>query len=202
MFLLHVRESALGAVLCSLHHNASALVTLDVVHRISLSVASNAVCERHSEYGCGRPSEQLRKPALGACGYDPLFLCQQQSRGSDGRSFQPVEPTLPTTAVVNAAVEPFAQLLPLQEPTIYIWTFNTLLEAVLSSKLEKNICCRVAIMVYASIAIVLALRNAMSSMHAKQARDVLGSTQSTVSIPHGMSHLTMIRLSIAYIHRR
>lgn len=42
MFLLHVRESALGAILCFLQHNASTLVTLDVARRIS-SVLSNAL---------------------------------------------------------------------------------------------------------------------------------------------------------------
>jgi hypothetical protein len=42
MFLLHVRESALGAILRFLRHNSSALVTLDVGRRIS-SVLGNAL---------------------------------------------------------------------------------------------------------------------------------------------------------------
>jgi hypothetical protein len=42
MFLLHVRESALGAILCFLKHNLSTLVTLDVARRIA-SVLSNAL---------------------------------------------------------------------------------------------------------------------------------------------------------------
>ena len=42
MFLLHVRESALGAILCFLQHNLSTLVTLDVARRIA-SVLSNAL---------------------------------------------------------------------------------------------------------------------------------------------------------------
>jgi HEAT repeat-containing protein 5 len=42
MFLLHVRESALGAILCFLRHNSSTLVTLDVGRRIA-SVLSNAL---------------------------------------------------------------------------------------------------------------------------------------------------------------
>ncbi|KAJ7066512.1 clathrin-coated vesicle protein [Mycena amicta] len=41
-FLLHVRESALGAVLCFLRHNSGTLVTLDVARRIA-SVLSNAL---------------------------------------------------------------------------------------------------------------------------------------------------------------
>ncbi|KAF8727621.1 hypothetical protein AX14_007205 [Amanita brunnescens Koide BX004] len=136
----------------------------DILNRDAVEVAINAL---------------LRKPILGACEYDPLVLCQQQSRGLNGKLFQFVEPTPPTTAVVDAAVELFAQLLPLQELTNSIRTLNTLLEAVRSSKLEKNIGRKFAVTVNASIAIVLALRSAMSSTHAKQARDVLGSTQIT-----------------------
>src|ERR1700722_1044587 len=34
-FLLHVREGALGAIRCFVHHNSSTLVTLDVARRIS-----------------------------------------------------------------------------------------------------------------------------------------------------------------------
>lgn len=51
-FLLHVRESALGAVLCFLRHNASALVTLDVARRIS-SVLSNALQFGNNFQGLG-----------------------------------------------------------------------------------------------------------------------------------------------------
>ncbi|KAG5653100.1 hypothetical protein H0H81_002325 [Sphagnurus paluster] len=42
MFLLHVRESALGAILCFLQHNSGTLVTLDVGRRIA-SLLSNAL---------------------------------------------------------------------------------------------------------------------------------------------------------------
>ncbi|TFK60204.1 clathrin-coated vesicle protein [Pluteus cervinus] len=41
-FLLHVRECALGAILCFLQHNLATLVTLDVARRIA-SVLSNAL---------------------------------------------------------------------------------------------------------------------------------------------------------------
>ena len=42
LFLLHVRESALGAIWCFLQHNSSTLVTLDVARRIA-SLLSNAL---------------------------------------------------------------------------------------------------------------------------------------------------------------
>jgi len=38
VFLLHVRESALGAILCFLRHNSPTLVTLDVARRITATV--------------------------------------------------------------------------------------------------------------------------------------------------------------------
>ncbi len=55
MFLLHVRESALGAILCFLKHNSSTLVTLDVGRRIAsvlgnaLSFANNFINQRVEE---------------------------------------------------------------------------------------------------------------------------------------------------------
>jgi len=42
LFLLHIRESALGAIWCFLKHNSSTLVTLDVARRIA-SLLSNAL---------------------------------------------------------------------------------------------------------------------------------------------------------------
>ncbi|KIL59187.1 hypothetical protein M378DRAFT_27111 [Amanita muscaria Koide BX008] len=136
----------------------------DMLNRDTVQVAINAL---------------LRKPVLGACEYDPLVLCQQQSRGLDGKQFYLIEPPPPTTAVADAAVELFAQLLPLQDLAVATRTVTVLLEAVRSQKLDKNIGRKAAVSVNASIAIVLALRNAMTTTHAKQARDVLGNTQVT-----------------------
>ena len=42
MFLLHVRDCALGAILCFLRHNSPTLVTLDVARRVA-SLLSNAL---------------------------------------------------------------------------------------------------------------------------------------------------------------
>ncbi|KAF8630604.1 hypothetical protein AX15_002831 [Amanita polypyramis BW_CC] len=136
----------------------------DILNRDTVEVAINAL---------------LRKPVLGACEYDPLVLCQQQSRSLDGKLYRLIEPSPPLTAVVDAAVELFAQLLPLQDLAIATRTVNTLLDAIRSSKLEKNVGRKVAVSVNASVAIVLALRNATTSVHARQARDILGSTQIT-----------------------
>ena len=53
-FLLHVRESALGAILCFLRHNCPALLTLDVARRIATMltnafVFTNAFASQHIE---------------------------------------------------------------------------------------------------------------------------------------------------------
>jgi hypothetical protein len=56
-FLLHVRESALGAILCFLQRNASTLVTLDVARRIA-SLLSNAL-----SFANGFISQNVEDPA-------------------------------------------------------------------------------------------------------------------------------------------
>lgn len=53
-FLLHVRESALGAILCFLQHNSPTLVTLDVARRIATMLGNaflfaNAFASQHIE---------------------------------------------------------------------------------------------------------------------------------------------------------
>ncbi|KAF8630901.1 hypothetical protein AX17_005259 [Amanita inopinata Kibby_2008] len=136
----------------------------DILNRDSVEVAINAL---------------LRKPILGACEHDPLVLCQQQSRGLDGRLYHLAESPPPTTAVVDVAVELFSQLLPLQDLTITTRTINALLESVRSQKLDRNVGRKAAVFVNAVVAIVLALRNAMSVTHTKQARDALGNSQVT-----------------------
>ncbi|KXN85058.1 HEAT repeat-containing protein 5B [Leucoagaricus sp. SymC.cos] len=56
-FLLHIRESALGAILCFLQRNASTLVTLDVARRIA-SLLSNAL-----SFANGFISQNVEDPA-------------------------------------------------------------------------------------------------------------------------------------------
>jgi hypothetical protein len=61
-FLLHVRESALGAVLCFLRHNSPVLVSLDVSRRLS-SLLSNALQFSNSFLSQGT-DEMLDQPIL------------------------------------------------------------------------------------------------------------------------------------------
>lgn len=64
-FLLHVREKALGAILCFLHHNSSTLVTLDVGRRIA-SVLSNALSFANNFIGLN--IEEFAEPQVPATG--------------------------------------------------------------------------------------------------------------------------------------
>ncbi|KAJ3575515.1 hypothetical protein NP233_g1065 [Leucocoprinus birnbaumii] len=64
-FLLHVRESALGAILCFLQRNATTLVTLDVARRIA-SLLSNALSFANGfiSQSIDDPSEQQQSQQL------------------------------------------------------------------------------------------------------------------------------------------
>ncbi|KAJ7500292.1 clathrin-coated vesicle protein [Mycena galericulata] len=306
-FLLHVRESALGAVLCFLRHNSGTLVTLDVARRIA-SVLSNALLfannfispavqdalglsdpasqqalQQHAQKGLpllareallrrrvhqcfsalgfsgitdatqatllqscvslfaspdgyagagsavqaaiaassgtftgiwasgdgyahgvtfieigdeleedgkkGKEKDQLnrdsvevaidsllRKPVLGACEHDPLSLCQARISNAE---YELEEPPPSTTSVVDTAIELFAQLLPLQDLASTIKIVTLLLESVRSPKLEKNAGRKAAVFINAAIAVVLALRQAMTTTQFRRAKDTFGSSQVT-----------------------
>jgi HEAT repeat-containing protein 5 len=60
MFLLHVRESALGAILCFLQHNSGTLVTLDVGRRIA-TLLNNALlfANNFASQNIEDPAEQV-----------------------------------------------------------------------------------------------------------------------------------------------
>lgn len=69
-FLLHVRESALGAVLCFLLHN-SALVTLDVARRIS-SMLSNGLAFVNT-----LSSQTFEEPAVSSIDTEPTLRTRE-----------------------------------------------------------------------------------------------------------------------------
>ncbi|KAF9492742.1 hypothetical protein BDN71DRAFT_1509192 [Pleurotus eryngii] len=296
MFLLHVRESALGAMLCFLQHNSGTLVTLDVARRIAsvlgnaLSVANTFVSQsvedpsenaqmpttankglslrgreallrrRVSQYfsalgfsgitestqvtllqstvalfaspdgyagssmqaaiasssgsfasvwqiGDGyaygvthldiegadtaatdmaesesRDSPflslahvQLRRPILGACEHDPLSVCQSTLINTE---YYIPEPAPPSTAVVDAAITLFSQLLPLQNSSSSAKIIGSMLESTRSNKFEKNLGRKAAVFVNSAVALVLALRVA-GSFGTGRSRECLGSGQVT-----------------------
>ncbi|TFY58733.1 hypothetical protein EVJ58_g6238 [Rhodofomes roseus] len=116
--------------------------------------------------------ELTQKPILRSCSHDPLFLCQ---RISPDVANQWPEPPPPATAAVNAAVQLFAQLLPLQDLSVAVRSLTQLVESTGSPKLEKNSGRKAAVSVNAILALVLALRQVNSA----RSRQVLGSPQVT-----------------------
>lgn len=86
------------------------------------------------------------------------------------------EPPPPATAAVDAAIELFSLLLPLQDLSSCSRVVSDLVQSVQSPKLERNTGRKAAVLANASIAIALALRNA-TTMYSRQSRDSLGSAQ-------------------------
>ncbi|KAF8148271.1 clathrin-coated vesicle protein [Crassisporium funariophilum] len=116
-----------------------------------------------------------RKPILGACEHDPLSLCQAKFSDTE---YQLTEPPPPATSVVDTAIELFSRLLPLQDLPSTIKVINQLLESVRSPKLERNTGRKSAVFINATVALVLALRHATTSLY-RQSRDTFGSSQIT-----------------------
>ncbi|KAK1228476.1 hypothetical protein PQX77_008494 [Marasmius sp. AFHP31] len=117
----------------------------------------------------------LRRPVLGGCEHDPLSLCQIRDSSNE---YQLIEPPPPATAVVDAAIELFAQLLPLQDLTSSSRTISQLIESVRSPKFDKNVGRKAAALINASIALVLTLRNACAST-AREVREPFATSQIT-----------------------
>ncbi|PWN18626.1 ARM repeat-containing protein [Microstroma glucosiphilum] len=99
-----------------------------------------------------------RRPVLGAAEHDPLVLFARYDENS--RS-QPPLPPPPATAMVDAALELFAILLPFQARDVQISAFETMLAYSRSSKLDRNPGRRAAIQINACVATLGALRVAM-----------------------------------------
>lgn len=113
----------------------------------------------------------LRMPILQSAEHDPLSICQ--SRDLTAESFWPEFPP-PLTQAVDAALALFARLLPLQDPTSVARLVTLMIDSVKSPKYDKNIGRKAAVQVNATIAILLALRQAMASP-SKHIREVFGS---------------------------
>lgn len=120
----------------------------------------------------------MRKPVLGACEHDPLALCPDRVVGGEYRI---IEAPPPGTSVVDAAIELFSQLLPLQDLTSTSKIVSQLIDSVRSPKLEKNTGRKSAVSINASVALVLALRQATTS-HFRHSRDTLGNAQVTKNL--------------------
>ena len=104
------------------------------------------------------------------------------------------------TASVNAAIQLFAELLPLQDLGSVTRTVTQLLEATNSSKFEKNTGRKAAVLVNSTIALVLAFRKAQ----AQKAGDTLGNAQVTNALSDflkvaSQSAVTLFAADIVYV---
>ncbi|KAI6043108.1 armadillo-type protein [Pisolithus marmoratus] len=120
----------------------------------------------------------LRKPVLGAREHDTLSLCLPSALG-DGSPW--LDPSPSPSAVVNAAIELFARLLPSQDLTTTTRLVTHLTELVKSPKLDRNAGRKAAVLVNAAVAIVQTLRHA-STTHYRQAKETLGHLQVTTAL--------------------
>ncbi|GBE87132.1 clathrin-coated vesicle protein [Sparassis crispa] len=118
-------------------------------------------------------NDMFQKPIIGSCEHDPLFLCQLNDVEANHRW---PEPAPPATAAVNAAIQLFAQLLPLQDLTVSTRTLTQLVE--LTGKSERNLGRKAAVSVNATVALVLALRQPVTA----RSRQVLGNAQITSAL--------------------
>lgn len=82
---------------------------------------------------------------------------------------------------MDAAIELFSQLLPIQDLTSTSKIVSQLIDSVRSPKLEKNTGRKSAVSINASVALVLALRQATTS-HFRHSRDTLGNAQITKNL--------------------
>ncbi|KAI5117719.1 hypothetical protein M0805_001805 [Coniferiporia weirii] len=115
----------------------------------------------------------ISQPVLGSCEHDPLLLCEAHS--SNNEITWP-EPPPSATSVIDAAIELFSTLLPLQETHSCARVVTEVLESTRSAKLENNSGRKAAVLVNSTVAIALALRIATTS-YSRQCRETFGSSQ-------------------------
>ncbi len=116
---------------------------------------------------------KMSTPIIGSCEHDPLLLSQTNFSTKDGEL---PEPPPSAISVVDAAIELYSALLPMQDASTTARSVSELTASVRSIKLDKNSGRRAAILVNGTVALSLALRIA-STQQVRQNRDTLGSSQ-------------------------
>ncbi|KDQ54486.1 hypothetical protein JAAARDRAFT_80176 [Jaapia argillacea MUCL 33604] len=116
----------------------------------------------------------LRKPVLGSCEHDPLSACRHQNFATQER----IEPPPAATAVVNAAISLFAEILPLQDVPSIVRVLNQVVEYIRSPRLERNAGRKAAVTVNTMAVILLVMRQA-SVPHHRRSRESLADPQVT-----------------------
>ncbi|KZW00275.1 clathrin-coated vesicle protein [Exidia glandulosa HHB12029] len=111
----------------------------------------------------------ITTPVIGSLEHDTSVLWKSSRQATSCP-----EPAPPATAVVDAAIELFSQLLPLQDPSLCSKTVSQLVDGCRSPKLERNVGRKTAVFVNATTAVMLALRVASAGPQ-RQARETFGS---------------------------
>ena len=115
---------------------------------------------------------------LGSCEHDTLSLCLTTPSSNDCTILD-CPPS--TSAVVDASIELFARLLPIQDLTTVTRTVTQLVESAKSPKLDKNSGRKAAVRINSVVAITRTLRCAMES-HSRQVKETLGHSQVTTPL--------------------
>ncbi|KAH7905717.1 armadillo-type protein [Hygrophoropsis aurantiaca] len=117
----------------------------------------------------------LLNPIMAAIEHDPLSICLTHPGEGEPQSPPPM------SAVVDAALELFSHLTPIQDLNSTIRIVNQLVEFVQSPKLEKNTGRKAAVFVNSIIAVARIMRVA-STLHYRHAKDILGNPQVTSTL--------------------
>lgn len=113
---------------------------------------------------------QARVPIIPSIEHDTLSICG----GAVLDSLTITTPSAPT-AVVDAAIELFALLLPAQDLVTVERFVNQVIEFARAARLERNVGRKAAVSINVSTALFVALNN--GALNTKHARDTFGSAQ-------------------------
>jgi HEAT repeat-containing protein 5 len=112
-------------------------------------------------------------PVLTSYEHDSLGLYQTRSQLEYISETPP-----PATGVVDAAIQLFAHILPLQDTAACVRAVTQLVDSVKSPKLERNAGRKAAVFVNSAISILMSLR-ASATLPSNHIRENLGSAQVT-----------------------
>ncbi|KAG8856911.1 hypothetical protein FRB96_006174 [Tulasnella sp. 330] len=138
----------------------------------------------------------MTMPIMGSCENDTQTLCRMHAV-----NIAWPEPPPALTGVVDAAIELFAALLPLQDVSSASHTISHVVQSVRSLKLERNLGRKSAAFVNAAIGLLLSLRN---GSHVKASREVFGNTKVATTLANFIKvglHFTMTLATILIIVR-
>lgn len=123
----------------------------------------------------------LKKPILGAPEHDPMVVYTTYALPSAVSQYSIPKPRPVATGIIDAAIELFAVLLPLQSSALQGSLIEELSKMLKSSSLDKNPGRKMAIQVNTVVAILGATKNAMSEGKRHEQRAFEGPIASSLS---------------------